>query len=102
MHKRHISGHGNPEGDQNKYTTNVDNTLDRNSYFGFQSTVSGITNEFRVASKEARKAVISNIGSEQSGEGWRILATGFNELRPSLLQETLTLHAEASAKYLKL
>jgi len=53
---------------------------------------------FRIASKEAKK---SKHKQHRLGavivKGGRILSTGFNEIRPSSLLKTNTLHAEASA-----
>lgn len=53
---------------------------------------------FRVASKEAKKSCYKQhrLGAVVV-KGGRILATGFNELRPSSVTKTPTLHAEASA-----
>ena len=53
---------------------------------------------FRVASKEAKKSCHKQhrLGAVVV-KGGRILATGFNELRPSSVTKTPTLHAEASA-----
>ena len=53
---------------------------------------------FRVASKEAKKSPHKQhkLGAVVE-KGGRILSTGFNELRPSSVTKTPTLHAEASA-----
>jgi len=53
---------------------------------------------FRIAEKEARKSPHNQhkLGAVIT-KGGRILSTGYNELRPSKIIGTPTLHAEASA-----
>jgi deoxycytidylate deaminase len=52
---------------------------------------------FRIASKEAAKSQHKHRLGAVIVKGERILATGFNQLRPSSRLKTTTLHAEAAA-----